>query len=102
MGSKVRVCRTRFNVRGVSSIGVLGFQVTGFRSRAQYLGLHLYVFNVYGFKCSRFRCLGLGFFRVECVRLGLHGLPRGPIVVPFWGSYIESYKVIPKTGTTMV
>ena len=24
------------------------------------------------------------------------GLPRGPIVVPFWGSYIESYKVIPK------
>ena len=27
-------------------------------------------------------------------------LPIGPIVVPFWGSYVESYKVIPK-GTTM-
>ena len=23
-------------------------------------------------------------------------LPRGPKVVPFWASYIESYKVIPK------
>ena len=25
-----------------------------------------------------------------------HDLPRGSKVVPFWGSYIESYKVIPK------
>ena len=24
------------------------------------------------------------------------GLPRGSIVVPFWGSYTESYKVTPK------
>ena len=23
-------------------------------------------------------------------------LPIGPKVVPFWGSYVESYKVIPK------
>ena len=23
-------------------------------------------------------------------------LPIGPIVVPFWGSYLESYKVIPR------
>ena len=23
-------------------------------------------------------------------------LPIGPIVVPFWGSYFESYEVIPK------
>ena len=28
-------------------------------------------------------------FRVEC-------LPRGSIVVPFWGSYLEFYKVFPK------
>ena len=27
---------------------------------------------------------------------GLKGLPRGSIVVPFWGSYVESDKVIPK------
>ena len=24
------------------------------------------------------------------------GLPIGPMVVPFWGSYLEFYKVIPK------
>ena len=30
------------------------------------------------------------------VEEGPEKLPRGPIVVPFWGSYIESYKVIPK------
>ena len=29
------------------------------------------------------------------------GLPRGSIVVPFWGSYTESYKGNPKKGTTM-
>ena len=23
-------------------------------------------------------------------------VPQGSIVVPFWGSYIESYKVVPK------
>ena len=27
---------------------------------------------------------------------GILSLPIGPIVVPFWGSCIESYKVIPK------
>ena len=26
----------------------------------------------------------------------VQGLPKIPEVVPFWGSYIESYKVIPK------
>ena len=31
----------------------------------------------------------------------LKGLPRGSVVVPFCGSYLESYKVTPKTGTTM-
>ena len=29
---------------------------------------------------------------------GLRSLPIGPIVVPFWGSYLESYKVIPKSN----
>ena len=28
--------------------------------------------------------------------VGEVGIPRGPIVVPFWGSHIESYKVTPK------
>ena len=28
---------------------------------------------------------------------GLSKLPINPIVVPFWGSYVEPYKVIPKT-----
>ena len=32
----------------------------------------------------------------RCVVWGSGGLPRGSIVVPFWGSYIESYKAIPK------
>ena len=27
---------------------------------------------------------------------GREWIPRGSIVVPFWGSYLESYKVIPK------
>ena len=27
-------------------------------------------------------------------------LPIGPIVVPLWGSYVESYMVIPKGTTT--
>ena len=27
---------------------------------------------------------------------GLRALPIGPIVVPFWSSYVESYKVVPK------
>ena len=27
---------------------------------------------------------------------GLSKLPINPIVVPFWGSYVEPYKVIPK------
>ena len=26
----------------------------------------------------------------------LRALPIGPIVVPFWSSYVESYKVVPK------
>ena len=26
----------------------------------------------------------------------VEGLPKGPKVVPFWGSYLESYKVLPK------
>ena len=30
------------------------------------------------------------------MRFGWHGLPIGPKVVPFWGSYLEPYKVIPK------
>ena len=34
------------------------------------------------------RALGLG--------LGVWGVPIGSIVVPFCGSYLESYKVIPK------
>ena len=47
----------------------------------------------------------LGFFyQSECLTGGLCDkrlgsaipLPIGPIVVPFWGSYLESYKVIPK------
>ena len=29
------------------------------------------------------------------------GLPIGPIVVPFWGSYEESCKVIPKRSYTL-
>ena len=29
-------------------------------------------------------------------RLDTCKVPIGPIVVPFWGSYVESYKVIPK------
>ena len=29
-------------------------------------------------------------------RLSCLGLPKGPKVVPFWDSYIESYKAIPK------
>ena len=32
--------------------------------------------------------------------LGLEGLPKGPKVVLFGGSYLELYKVIPK-GTTL-
>ena len=28
--------------------------------------------------------------------LSFSGLPIGPIVVPCWGSYLESYKIIPK------
>ena len=31
--------------------------------------------------------------------LCVESLPRGSIVVPFWGSYLESYKVIPKSTT---
>ena len=30
------------------------------------------------------------------IRNSLGCIPIGPIVVPFWGSYIEYYKVIPK------
>ena len=46
-------------------------------------------------------------FRVDALPVefafvsGLHlprtyNIPIGPIVVPFWGSYLEFYKVIPK------
>ena len=41
----------------------------------------------------KLRVHGLGFEFGIC---NLSILPRGPEVVPFWGSYIESYKVIPK------
>ena len=40
---------------------------------------------------------GLSFRGCKCVQPpGLEALPRGPTVVPFWGSYIGSYKVMPK------
>ena len=31
----------------------------------------------------------------EFPKIGDPNIPRGSKVVPFWGSYIESYKVIP-------
>ena len=57
--------------------------------------------------CLRFSGLGLSFW-VVLYRLGLAKvsiservpLPIGPKVVPFWGSYLEFYKVIQK-GTTL-
>ena len=61
-------------------------------------------FDSMGFRCfsadgssvvSNFSVLGcIGFessFGLFCICI-----PRGPKVVPFWGSYIESYKVTPK------
>ena len=30
------------------------------------------------------------------VPFGALNIPKGPKVVPFWGSYLEFYKVIPK------
>ena len=52
---------------------------------------------------SRFGCwdwdfcnLSAGLGPVEAVLATVENLPRGSIVVLFWGSYIESYKVIPK------
>ena len=44
-----------------------------------------------GPKASNIRILGFLFLPSE-----LLGFPIGPIVVPFWASYLESYKVIPK------
>ena len=32
----------------------------------------------------------------EFPKIGDPNIPRGSKVVPFWGSYIESYKAIPK------
>ena len=48
-----------------------------------------------------FSFLGWGGFRVKGSESWAYskfflGLPKGSIVVPFWGSYTESYKVIPK------
>ena len=40
-----------------------------------------------------FQALASGFGGSES---GEHGVPIGPKVVPFWGSYLEFYKVIPK------
>ena len=42
--------------------------------------------------------LGLGMGGLQSIRPGLsHGcIPKGPKVVPFGGSYLEFYKVIPK------
>ena len=36
----------------------------------------------------------------EVAASGVRALPIGPQVVPFCGSYLESYKGIPKKGTT--
>ena len=50
-------------------------------------------------KSSRLREKGSGRVAglIAVLVLGeFHALPMGPIVVPFLGSYVESYKVIPK------
>ena len=39
---------------------------------------------------------GLGFRAFWFRSLGFRALPIGPEVVPFYGLYLESYKVIPK------
>ena len=38
----------------------------------------------------------VGRTRGNSTEFGMLALPIGPIVVPFWGSYLDSYKVIPK------
>ena len=57
------------------------------------LVLALYGLGSEGFKSWEFRAQA-SFYTVL---LQSHGtLPKGPIVVPSWGSYLEFYKVIPK------
>ena len=48
-------------------------------------------FGFFGFGFSDLRISG-----PELRASGVWGLPIGPKVVPFWGSYLEFYKVIPK------
>ena len=45
---------------------------------------------------TRSSCISRKGQRCKMSGSGLQDLPIGPIVVPFWGSYVESYKVIPK------
>ena len=51
-----------------------------------------------GFGLLRFYDSFFGRVRIDwrLVRRGVRIRAIGPIVVPFWGSYLESYKVIPK------
>ena len=55
-----------------------GLDISGFRGELLFMAWH---------------CLDI-WVPVVCSRICR--LPRGPKVVPFWGSYIESYKVTPK------
>ena len=62
------------------------------------------VFVLLVFSISVVGCLILGLCEpranhcLPCLRFVDIVLPRGSKVVPFWGSYIDSYKVIPKTN----
>ena len=57
------------------------------------LSLGVLVCSHWEVQATRFRMEPLRFEGFDC---SVECLPRGSIVVPFWGSYLESYKVIPK------
>ena len=62
------------------------------------------MFQLSSFYCKRISAKSSSEFRI-LVNLHSFGLwaatlPKGPKVVPFWGSYLEFYKVLPK-GTTL-
>ena len=62
------------------------FRVRGSETDSVYgVGFRVYLNRL------RFRAQG---FQTACV--STYCLPIGPIVVPFWCSYLESHKVIPK------